>query len=115
MLLRPRPLIADALLEQIEEEFRSSQKFEKYRVSGKAIFFPSGFAWKYLPLSEITQIKRVVRLIESENGVCPYAEEAPGLRIHFRDQTDILEVAKEKGVGKFLQALTEGNPSCVVS
>lgn len=114
MLLKPKPLLPDALLDRIEEEFRESRKFEKYRVSKRAIFFPSGFAWKYLPLSEITQIKKVVRLIESENGVCPYAEEAPGLRIHFRDRTDILEVAKEKGVSRFLEALSAGNEACVI-
>ena len=114
MLLKPKPLLPGAVLDGIENELRESTKYEKYRVSKRALFIPSGFAWKYLPLSEITQIKKVVRLIESDNGVCPYAEEAPGLRIHFGDQTDVLEVAKEKGVARFLEALAGGNPSCVI-
>ena len=88
MFEKLKPLLEGATLADPKEEFRTSKRFEKYRMSANALFIPAGFSWNYLPLKEITRFKKVTRLITSDNGVCPFSMEAPGIRIHFRGEED---------------------------
>ena len=100
---RFRPLEGSRPLPEIQKDFRSSRKLEKYRLSENALYFPAGFSWMYLPLDEITEIRRVTRVIQSENGVCPFSMEVPGIRIFFHGKSEILETEKEKSVEMLLQ------------
>ncbi|MBR2533081.1 MAG: hypothetical protein IKE56_10595 [Lachnospiraceae bacterium] len=102
---RFRPLAGSSEIEDIRQDFRESRKLEKYRLGKKALYFPAGFAWEYLPLSEIRGIRPVTRLIESENGVCPFAMEVPGVRIYFHDKDMVLETEKEKSQKAMLDIL----------
>lgn len=93
---RLRPLSGSEELEGVTEDFRESRKLEKYRLGKRALYFPAGFSWEYLPLREITAIQPVTRIIQSENGVCPFAMEVPGVRLRFRGTDMVLETEKEK-------------------
>lgn len=101
---RLRPLSGSEEIEGVTEDFRESRKLEKYRLGKKALYFPAGFAWEYLPLREITGIQPVTRIIQSENGVCPFAMEVPGVRLRFCGTDMVLETEKEKSQ-KILLAL----------
>lgn len=104
---RLRPYPGSAETEGIREDFKKSRRLEKYRLGKKALYFPAGFAWDYLPLSEITAIRPVTRLIESDNGVCPFAMEVPGVRIFFHGKDLVLETEKEKSRKTMLEAVEE--------
>ncbi len=93
---RLRPLPGSETLEGVTEDFRESRRLEKYRLGKRALYFPAGFSWEYLPLREITGICPVTRVIQSENGVCPFAMEVPGVKIRFREKDMVLETEKEK-------------------
>ena len=108
MFEKLNPLLDGATLANPKEEFKTSKRFEKYRMSANALFIPAGFSWNYLPLKEITRFKKVTRLITSDNGVCPFSMEAPGIRIHFRDEQDLIEVEKEKNAEAMLSLIREG-------
>ena len=103
------PLLTGATLADPKEEFKNSKRFEKYRMSSRALFIPAGFAWNYLPLKEITRFKKVTRFITSDNGVCPFSMEAPGIRIHYRDAEDLIEVEKDKNAEAMLLLIAEGS------
>ena len=100
-----RPHAGSAETEGILEDFRESRKLEKYRLGEKALYFPAGFAWEYLPLSEITAIRPVTRVIQSDNGVCPFAMEVPGVRIFFHGRDMVLETEKERSQKRMLEAM----------
>lgn len=104
---RLRPHGESAILPDIKEDFRESKRLEKYRLGKKALYFPAGFMWEYLPLNEITQIRRVTRLIESENGVCPFSMEVPSVRIFYHGKDTVLEIEKEKSTAAVLAAAGE--------
>ena len=93
---RLRPLSGSEELEGVTEDFRESCRLEKYRLGKRALYFPAGFSWEYLPLREITAIQPVTRIIQSENGVCPFAMEVPGVRLKFGETDMVLDTEKEK-------------------
>ncbi len=109
---RLRPYDGSVEMEEIHEDFKESRKLEKYRLGKKALYFPAGFSWEYLPLKDIREIRPVTRLIESENGVCPFAMEMPGVRIFFHDRNLVLETEKEKSQKIMLEAV-KGSSSSV--
>ena len=98
------PIKGSEALPDIQEDFRKSKRLEKYRIGNKALYFPSGFRWNYLPLSEITDFRQVTRLIESENGVAPFAMEVQSLRLFYHGSSEVLEIEKEKSV-RLLEAV----------
>ena len=93
-----RPLPGADTLPDISEDYKGSRRVEKYRLGEKALYFPRGFSWEYLPLGNISEYRRVTRLIESENGVAPFSMEVPALRIFFCGRNEVLETEKEKNV-----------------
>ena len=98
------PLIKDNELADIRSDFQDSRKLEKYRMGRLALYFPAGFSWKYLPFKKITGIRQVTRLIESDNGVCPFAMEVPSVRIFYDGRDEVLEIEKKKSTDALLQA-----------
>ena len=92
------------MLTDVRADFRASARLEKYRLGPGALYFPAGFAWRYLPLSAVTGVRRVTRLIESENGVCPFSMEVPSVRIYFAGRDEVLELEKKKSVQALMRA-----------
>ena len=88
----------------VGEDFRSSRRLEKYRLGKTALYIPAGFGWEYLPLSDISSIRRITRVIQSENGVCPFAMEVPGVRLYYHGKDMVLETEKEKSAAAVMAA-----------
>ena len=102
---RLRPLAESTELRDVHTDFRESRRLEKYRLGRKALYFPAGFLWEYLPLADIEEVRRVTRLIESENGVCPFSMEVPSVRIFFHGKNVVLEIEKEKSAAAVIGAV----------
>ena len=87
---------------RIKEDFRNSVRVEKFRIGEKAVYIPAGFSWKYLLKEDIRSVRKCKWLIRSENGVAPWAIEAPALRLAHAGGETILELEKEKNAQKAL-------------
>ena len=91
---------------QIKEDFRNSVRVEKFRIGETAVYIPAGFSWKYLLKKDILSVRKCKWLIQSENGVAPWAMEAPALRLAHSGGEAILELEKEKSAQKALALIT---------
>ena len=83
MFNKLNPLIADGGAENdvsLKEDFKKSVRVEKFRIGEKAVYVPAGFSWKYLLKKDIDKVIKGKWLIQSENGVAPWAQEAPARR-----------------------------------
>lgn len=89
----------------MKEDFKKSVRVEKFRIGEKAIYIPAGFSWKYLLKEDIRSLKKGRWFIQSENGVAPFAMEAPALRIQHSGGETILELEKEKNALKALDLI----------
>ena len=56
-------------LPELKEDFKNAQRLEQYRLGRLALYLPRGFAWEYLPLSEITRAERSRRVITAGHCV----------------------------------------------
>ena len=91
---------------ELREDFRNSIRVEKFRIGEKAVYIPAGFSWKYLLKEDILSVRECKWLIRSENGVAPWAMEAPALRLAHPGGETILELEKEKSAQKALAKIT---------
>ena len=108
MFNKLNPLIADGGAQNdpsLKEDFKKSVRIEKFRIGEKAVYIPAGFSWKYLLKKDIETIIKGKWLIQSENGVAPWAQEAPAIRLRHRDGEEILELEKEKSAVRALELL----------
>ena len=112
IIRRFRPLSGCSELENVKDDFGKSRRLEKYRLGKAALYLPAGFVWDYLPLSDISDIRCVTRLIQSENGVCPFAMEVRSVRLFFGGRDIVLETEKEKSADAMLAAVeaVKNNP-----
>ena len=94
----------------VKEDFRKSRRIEKYRIGAAAVYIPAGFAWKYLLLEDIQKVIRGRWLIQSDNGVAPFAMEAPAIRLRFSDGEEILQLEKKKNAAEILALLEKEIP-----
>lgn len=108
---RLRPLIPrDGLQNEqlIKEDFKKSLRVEKFRIGEKAVYIPAGFSWRYLLTEDIQSVIQGKWLIQSDNGVAPFAMEAPALRLRYPGGEVILELEKEKNAEKALALIGRG-------
>ena len=91
----------------MKEDFRKSRRIEKYRIGEAAVYIPAGFAWKYLLLEDIQEVIRGRWFIQSDNGIAPFAMEAPAIRLRFTDGEEILRLEKQKNAAALLTLLEE--------
>lgn len=111
MFNKLNPLITDGGAENdvsLKEDFKKSVRVEKFRIGEKAVYVPAGFFWKYLLKKDIDKVIKGKWLIQSENGVAPWAQEAPAIRLRHRSGEEILELEKEKSAQKALELLGHG-------
>ena len=111
MFNKLNPLIADGGAEKdvsLKEDFKKSVRVEKFRIGEKAVYVPAGFSWKYLLKKDIDKVIKGKWLIQSENGIAPWAQEAPAIRLRHRSGEEILELEKEKSAQKALELLGHG-------
>lgn len=108
MFNRLRPLIPSEGAQDehlMREDFKKSVRVEKFRIGEKAIYIPAGFSWKYLLKEDVRSLKKGKWFIQSENGVAPFAMEAPALRLQHAGGETILELEKEKNAQKALDLI----------
>jgi hypothetical protein len=92
-------------IEGIEEDFRSAQKIEQYRLGKAAIYIPEGFRWNYIPLQAITKADESFRVISGGHCV-PIREKRPELDLVTESGTFQLQLEKEKSMKIVLDAIS---------
>jgi hypothetical protein len=76
------------------EDFRSAKRIEQYRISGKALYFPEGLRWKYLPFSAIDRAEESFRVISAGHCV-PVREKRPELDLQ-TETGEVVHISLEK-------------------
>ena len=89
----------------LKEDFKKSLRVEKFRIGKKAVYIPAGFFWKYLLKEDISSIVKGRWFIQSENGVAPFAMEAPAIRLRHPGGEEVLDLEKEKNALKALELI----------
>ena len=107
-LLAPLPASLDPGM--LRGDFRQSRRLEKYRYSRLALYIPAGFSWKALPWESVEAFSRITRLVSSDNGVCPFSMEMPGIRLCRGGEQWIVELEKDKNADALLALLKEVCP-----
>ena len=101
-----RPVLPEFAIENPGKDFKSAQVIEQYHLSARALYIPGGgFSWKYLLKEDVHSLKKGKWFIQSENGVAPFAMEAPALRLQHAGGETILELEKEKNALKALDLI----------
>lgn len=83
-------------------------RIEKFRIGEQAVYIPAGFSWKFLLKEDIISVTKGKWLIQSENGVAPWAMEAPALRLKYLGGELVMELEKEKNALRAIE-LISGN------
>ena len=97
-------------LENPEEDFRSAERIEQYRVSRKALYIPEGFHWKVLPFSAVDKAENSFRVISAGHCV-PVREKRPELDLTVGSETIHLQLEKEASMQTILSMLQNHNIS----
>ena len=88
----------------VAEDFRSAERVEQYRISGKALYLPEGLRWKVLPLAEITGVEESFRVISAGHCV-PIREKRPELDLSVGTETVHLRLEKPESMQRVLRVL----------
>ena len=91
-------------IEGIEEDFRSAQKIEQYRLGKAAIYIPEGFRWNYIPLQAITKADESFRVISGGHCV-PIREKRPEIDLVTAAGTYHVSLEKEESMQTILEML----------
>ena len=91
-------------VEGINDDFRSSQKIEQYRLGKKALYIPEGFRWNYIPLQAIKEADESFRVISGGHCV-PIREKRPELDLNTEIGTIHLQMEKENSMKAVQDAL----------
>jgi len=62
-------LIPGVEIENVAEDFKNALKIEQYRLGRKALYFPAGLRWAYLPLSAIESVEGTHRSVTAGHCV----------------------------------------------
>ena len=97
-------LVTGKELENVEEDFRTAQKVEQYRIGKKALYLPEGLHWNYIPLESIIESKESFRVISAGHCVA-VREKRPEIDLETEIGTIHLQLEKEKSLKTVLDAL----------
>ena len=62
-------LVPGVEIENVAEDFKNALKIEQYRLGRKALYFPAGLRWAYLPLSAIESVEGTHRSVTAGHCV----------------------------------------------
>ena len=105
-MFTPECMIRGKEIENVKEDFRTAQRVEQYRVSGKALYLPEGLRWKYLPISEIRKADESFRVISGGHCV-PIREKRPELDLDTEAGKIHLQLEKTENMQLILNALKQ--------
>ena len=101
-------LIPDVEIENAAEDFKNALKIEQYRLGRKALYFPAGLRWAYLPLSAIESAEEAHRVVSA--GKCVSVEvKRPTLRLTTGVGEFSLNLEKPESLQKMLKLLRPEN------
>ena len=95
-LFKIRPLLPDAEIDDPRADLKKAVTIEQYKAGEKAIFFPDGFNWQYLPYREIKAVIRARSLDSTDRWLVKYAVEKPSIRLLFRDSFKIMIMDRDR-------------------
>ena len=72
-MFKPTSVLEGQTIPSPEEDFRSAQRVEQYRLSDRALYIPAGLRWTYLPLDAVESAEESHRVIVA--GKCVAVEE----------------------------------------
>ena len=119
MMAKPVCMVPGKELPDAAEDFRSAKRIEQYRISGKALYFPEGLRWKYLPFSAIDRAEESFRVISAGHCV-PVREKRPELDLTVGSETVHLQLEKAASMQTVVDLLKSGprvfpRPGCFLS
>ena len=103
-MFTPVSMIEGKTIADVKEDFRSAKRVEQYRISGKALYFPEGIRWRYLPLTEIRKAEESFRVISAGHCV-PVREKRPELDLTTDTGTVHLQLEKEESMQAILDVM----------
>ena len=104
MMAKPVCMVPGKELPDAAEDFRSAKRIEQYRISGKALYFPEGLRWKYLPFSAIDRAEESFRVISAGHCV-PVREKRPALDLTVGSETVHLQLEKAASMQTVVELL----------
>ena len=106
-LFKIKPLLEDAQIEDPRRDLKKAVTIEQFKAGEKALFFPNGFNWEYLPYTEIKAVIRARSLDATDRWLVKYAVEKPSIRVLFRDSFRLMIMEKDRNADTLAQLLKE--------
>lgn len=102
-----RPLLPDAVIDDPRADLRKAVTIEQYKAGEKAVYFPDGFNWDYLPYRELKAVIRAKSLDSTDRWLVKYAVEKPSIRLLYRDSFKIMIMDKNRNADTLAGLLKE--------
>jgi hypothetical protein len=100
----PKCMLKGKELDDVREDFRTARRVEQYRLGEKALYFPEGLRWNYLPLTEIQKVEESFRVISAGHCV-PVREKRPEIDICTEEGTVHMQLEKQESMKEILNAI----------
>lgn len=100
----PKCMLKGKELDDVREDFRTARRVEQYRLGEKALYFPEGLRWNYLPLTEIQKVEESFRVISAGHCV-PVREKRPEIDICTEEWTVHMQLEKQESMKEILNAI----------
>jgi len=97
-------LLKGSVLDDPAADFRGAARIEKYRVSGKALYVPSGFSWTYLPLGGVLNAEEAHRSVTAGHCVS-VTEKRPRLDLTTEEGVIEIDLERPESMRKLLEAI----------
>ena len=93
-------------IDNVKEDFRTSERVEQFRISSNALYLPEGLRWKYIPLSEIKSADESFRIISAGHCV-PVREKRPEIDLSTSSGVVHVSLEKQESMTKILDAIRQ--------
>ena len=91
-----RPLVPDAVIDDPRADLRKAITIEQYKAGEKAVYFPDGFNWEYLPYRELKAVIRAKSMDSTDRWLVKYAVEKPSIRLLYRDSFKLMIMERNR-------------------
>ena len=97
-------LIPGREIENAAEDFRDALRVEQYRIGRAAVYFPAGFRWEYIPLTEIQSVGDSHRSVTAGHCVT-VTERKPAVELVTGAGSFTLSLERSESVQKVLASI----------
>ena len=109
-MAKPVCMVSGKEIDNVADDFRSSRRVERYRISDAALYLPEGLHWKYIPLSAIDRAEESFRVISAGHCV-PVREKRPELDLAVGTETVHLQLEKPAAMQAILDVIKTASGS----